>query len=83
MGLAAISCRDVPLWNEAELSMPGTAAGSLVTSADGLQREWRCERLYVAISPRRDDDMRSPKPRLVAPDRTLNQQLAAEHRLAF
>lgn len=63
--------------------MPGIAARSLVTSADGPRRGSRgrccCKRLYVAIWPRRDGDMRSFEPILAALERTLNQQLAAKH----
>lgn len=61
--------------------MPGIAARSLVTSADGPRRGWCCKRLYMAICPRRDGDMRSPEPILAGLERNLNQQVAAKHLL--
>lgn len=61
--------------------MPGVAARSLVISADGPRRGWCCKRLYVAIWPRRDGDMRPSEPILAALECTLSQQLAAKHLL--
>lgn len=76
------ACSHLMLWASAlERGMPGVAARSLVISADVPRRGWCCKRLYVAIWPRRDGDMRSSEPISAELERILNQQWAAEHLL--